>query len=852
MYLTIKQCELMRSSCDRFEVALRSLVANCIVLKLDKIQFDHILKTVGINYKLGTDVIPIYAERYRSGANAFLNSDIYNRLEHADQCMISQTVLDGRTLYVGEIVNLIVLFYNPIFTFLGKAFPTPEHFLDLLETYHSVRNDLAHPASAKILEENVQKALSFFTAIIAQTPQCCFWYSPKNEIQKSVEDLRGSFLEILAIKINLSAFPNLHSQLLMRDSELSNLRRLFFGETPYSRTVGSVELHGYGGVGKTAIAVEFCFDILKKERDMTGTGYSFLLWLSSKTEELKLELPTGNIRIQELKPAYSKCADITAQLSILLGLNKDISENDLVVYIHDNNIKGLVVVDNLETISNSEKIEIGKLISRLPSNIQFLVTSRNYEGIGNQAIEIKGFGEIAEGRVFISKYCASRGYLSELSPQKTDLLIDLSCGNTLILVLCLERIIDGKASLDSILSELQIHKESEIEFITDFMYKNTFQSIIDEVTQDGFGIDFRTLIGIMFLYQERIDFHSLRELLNYDNAKNLEKLLNKLVTKFVIIKTEGYYELHEFAEKYVVLRFLPDKIRLRELSDKIKDHKNYIKQQLVTLYEHKETYGNIKVILDDWKAVTEIDTIAIAMAYSEHNKVRTALYKLRTQTELMQLINSTEQKFSSIEARSFHPYIKFQKARVFTIFIRQLPRNIYLTSIIRSKIREIVAQAYYETYYLVAYAGHSHVANTESYAAFLWLYGIYLSNAGKSPDALNIFEESVTKFSCLKTIRNPHTASKASSSLALCYAITYLENPNEKYLNKVRTSVNEALRLLPKISSEDQRPLTILLLFSDVFLNSYRFGDIKMRLKSSLPHPLYLLPIVKAIEKKIY
>ena len=239
------------------------------------------------------------------------------------------------------------------------------------------------------------------------------------------------------------------------------------------------------------------------------------------------------------------------------------------------------------------------------------------------------------------------------------------------------------------------------------------------------------------------------------------------------------------------------------------------------------------------------------MAYAEYENVRNRLYKAKNSSEVASIIESTKTEYALIEARSFHPYIKFQKARVYILFLINLPRRVQLVDSMRNHVCKIVSEAYYQTYFLVTFGGHSYVANTESYASFLWLYGIHLQQDSQTPEAVNVLEEATTKFSCLKTIRKPGNAAKAHASLAVCYAVTYLKSENDKYLNKIKSSCSEAFRLNRSMSPEEQSALRLLSLFSDVFLKSYRFGEARRVLMDCRPYPNYLRPITSALEEKL-
>ena len=59
------------------------------------------------------------------------------------------------------------------------------------------------------------------------------------------------------------------------------------GENEYSRVSGSTVIYGYGGVGKTALVIDFTYEILQKmQEDEFNSLYDFILFFSSKEEVL--------------------------------------------------------------------------------------------------------------------------------------------------------------------------------------------------------------------------------------------------------------------------------------------------------------------------------------------------------------------------------------------------------------------------------------------------------------------------------------------------------------------------------------------------------------------------------------
>ena len=241
------------------------------------------------------------------------------------------------------------------------------------------------------------------------------------------------------------------------------------------------------------------------------------------------------------------------------------------------------------------------------------------------------------------------------------------------MVIYLLRIYDGLTTLDNVIDELQVYQNKEIDIIADFMYKKTFESTIKEIEKEGYNIDVKKILRILLLYKEGIDFTSLWELLGCTDARQLEYILSRLVTKFIIVKNGGYYELHEFAEKFVILKLLPDQIELKKLDSTINDYKLKIKESLKSLYEDKANYSKLEPILDDWKAVTEAETIAIAQAYSEYEKVKLKLERSRNNKDrIKSVLLETKAEFKKIEARSYHHILNFKKEEFYLPFYMQM------------------------------------------------------------------------------------------------------------------------------------------------------------------------------------
>lgn len=846
MYISIKQCDKLDGICNRFEVGLRSFVSDKLTAHYSEEDFKNNLVSIGKQLSKTTSTIPMHMSKYSAKSFYLARNDIYFKLKNSVMSLNAQDIVPGDVVTVGELTDLIFLFYSPVFTDLGKKFNSIEEYSDILTAYHRVRNKLSHIASARIYYSEVEKVCALIKNSLNFISSKYFWYCSISDINKLIIELVENISQGSSIKHNFDETPIRHNKLILREKELKKISSLIVGESRFGRVSGSVELHGYGGVGKTALALEFCYDIMRKELNGEGRGYSFILWLTTKQEELTYNRLTGSIYIKKLGPTYKSSEDVMRNLKNILGEH----EGDMFQYINDNNIKGIIVLDNLETLQSREKRNIEELIRKFPRSVQFIITSRNYEGITEDNILIEGFSDVKEGKRFVKEYLLSKEFDAKLKESLIDNFISSSFGNTLIIVLGLDRLIEGTVSLEILVEELQVHKESDLEIVVDFMYKNTFDSAISEIENDRFGIDLRKFFAIMLYYKEPIDFHSMRELLEYDDSRKLETVIDRLAAKYVIIKTRGYFELHEFSGKFVILKMLPDDIALKQIQRKIFDHKSTIKDSLKQLYEDKKNYAELQPILDDWKPETEAEIIAIAQAYTEYKKVYT-LIRVANAGEYEVIIKNTQSKFKNIEKRSHHPYIKHQKALILRKIDREGTAKNRIEKSISDELEREIKNAYEEAYSLINFR-HKHIMRTESYPSMLWLYGIFLSEKGYMLEALRVLEESVDCFSMLSNIRNKNNYASACILLANVYCQAFLVNQEQKYLDRIKGSVITAREVLRK----DGKPyyfsaqLNLLMTFADVFLGVYEKRKVieVIRKIDKIPHQLD--NIVNEIKKK--
>lgn len=727
MYLSVKSCHYLDGIVKDFEVALRSYISKKIneFCKNDE-EFRKALELIDNGLSSSSLLL---TNKFKSQVKATLKdySSHYRALEDGYKSFMSKEILDTDAPLLSKVISYVELFFEPHFkeSDLVKGFEIHE-FLYFVHKYQKTRNTLSHPGGWKISIETAKEVTRFIERSLKNLNDAYFWYVSQQDIIKQIENLYSSIGQIPFKYCNIQSIPFRHKKIVCREQELNRLNEYAFGrlDQQYYRVARSIAICGYGGLGKTALTLEFINTFIKNCQDNPERfDYDGLLFFTAKEESLEYSKQLDELVINPIRKQINSFSDFRNKLLSFLGVTT-IEEF--------NKPKCIVIIDNLETLP-SEKQHFFDFIRNSPENIQYIITSREIEKC-DDIIELKGFEKLDHGVEFIKQYI-DEYELDIVYNEKYSDLIKASKGNTLILVLSLIRLNDNPNSLNNILEDLQATTTKNVSAVANFMYKNTFDIAIKKIEDSGFN--YRELLTIISAYNEPIDLHSLAKLSNLKNVSELEKVCEYLANKLILTRQGDYYELNEFANRFILVKIIPNKIEAYKLYDSISKYKFDKKKKLRTL-EEKRANPKLDRIMEDWSPRNNIEKLAIADVFRLYPLAKKMGDPRSNYEELLELISKT---FEENEQYTSHPYIRFQKALIYQIILGYSFKKDYLN---------IVTSCYEEVIFSVKFE-YSYIASTESFAVVLSYYGAFLSKQFEDySGAIRFQEEAVEIFEKLK------------------------------------------------------------------------------------------------------
>lgn len=158
-----------------------------------------------------------------------------------------------------------------------------------------------------------------------------------------------------------------------------------------------IQIDGIGGIGKTSFVHYFCKQLINNE--LFNNDFEFIIWTSSKRNKYT---PKG---IRELTDFISNYSDLINDIykfieEFNLENEEDTSDVEQIVKTFLSNNKVLLIVDNLETLNDSDLITF---LENFPKKSKAVLTTRETLGDFFMArINLSGFQEINEFPNFLN------------------------------------------------------------------------------------------------------------------------------------------------------------------------------------------------------------------------------------------------------------------------------------------------------------------------------------------------------------------------------------------------------------------------------------------------------------------
>ncbi len=761
MYITQTQEDKLHWLINKSEVALRSFISDIII---NNYKTESEFKNHLENIKLSEDVV--FSRRLKAKISDIIknNSDVYQAIEVCHQNLTTQKY-NNDVPYVSFLFDLIMVLFNKNFSneTLIKKFSSIEDFLYSCSIYHQLRNNFSHPASYSTSLADANKALTFIECLIAGLDNKYYWYCSKENIELRIKEYKTLNSFDSTFNSNVNRAKTSHKVLIGREDELNRLSQSILGGEHSVRLAGSVVLYGYGGVGKTALTIEFLQKLIKIKKDGKHKEIDFILFYSSKDEYLTSNYTTGELYLDESKPEFKNFEELRELIKRDLSLSE-------IEKINDKFKGGIIAIDNIENLSNTEKDKIFAFIKSMPRNVQFIITSRNEEPC-EEKINIQEFQNNEKGYRFIQELIETEILDLSLTQEQIGRLLDSSKGNSLIITQVLNSLHRGVVEFENIINNLATYRSKDAEIIANFMYKNTFDNAFKALEKNNMPVG--DVVIIMSLYNEKIDLYSVSKLSKIDVSVS-ERMCNFLCERLILNKIGEFYELNEFAKRFVFIKLMPDRFQLADFKDKIKTHKEKVKRTLTdvdtTLRANKQLRENV----NEWQPKNYIDKMIIAETFELYGKAKQCV------------INKDKPSYDKVLKEmqehalvTNHPYVPVQFARIlkdaYSVFYKG-----------DEEILDVIEKYYEQAVDSIEY-DYRYLMNTNAYYSLLMLYGIFLCERRlQFSRAVRYLEEARNGFG--RTTLKPWFIS--SNYLSKSYLKLYEETNNGAYKDQLIKTFN--------------------------------------------------------------
>lgn len=780
MYLTINQHDMFRTLVMGFEIPFRAYIADVLTASYPN---DTIFETSMCSKNKGLslsspqflkDVLPKAVSRksLRQTYHKFVTA----------KTSVDEIVTNDIELPMVGALNLVTFTLTENFGDLYILFGSYGTYCDLAEKYRYARNKLDHPGCRTLEDVHLSPVLYFIKEICIYIDEKYFLQKDKSNILAEIVSLQQRKIAIPISKNNFLDMPYSYSRIVCRDVEIEKIKSFIYGKPEDLRKQHSLCIYGYGGIGKTALVLEALKQVVRDIQDKTTINEynpSYILFFSAKQRRLDLASETGKLIEQGLRCHFKSAEELIQLILSELSIENFKRFRD----------EGIIIIDNLETLPLEERQKIKDFVdTKTPSEMQFILTSRNSEEYEFN-LKLAGF-ESSVGINFIDSYCEENSLDFVLNHDDKLQLINLSRGNTLVLVLSLRRLSNKFVTIDGLKSEFSYSNAwkslkaslvstpyNAYEVVAEFMYKDTFENL--EVVFSAYKELFYKILKVFAVMQNESTDISTICLLTREAYPDVESVMDVLCNYLIIEKRDTQYVLNNFAEKYIIGRFLPDAEMYNSLSAEIASRQRDVWRSLEQLDEGIKKHNALAKIMQDWQIIADIDRINAAKMYELYGKVVRECRNAESE-KVSSVLESALCQCDEAEKLTAHPFIKYQRARIL--------QKIDGFGVFREKHYIDIKKAFGDSIYAIKTIGqYNGIAHTKSYAALLWIFGQYLADTGDYASGIRYLEEAKNSFEVQAIADQEYY--QCCTKLGFAYLDYYLEERSSRivYLRKARS-----------------------------------------------------------------
>lgn len=777
MYLSIKQHDRFRTLLMGFEIPYRGYISDVLIS----------------NYPTANDLesaLLLKNSSLQPSDPFFLRDTLPKACDHqrivkmhstfSTATTTTEIVAVDRDMPMVGALNIVTFSLSGVFSDLYNLFSGYNTFCDLAEKYRYARNKLDHPGCRTLEDTHLVPVLTFVKDICIFLDEKYFKQKSKTEILSEVNALQQRNIAIPIERHNLGETPYTESQLVCREAEVEEVKSFVYGKPGDLRKQHSRCIYGYGGVGKTALVVEVIKQIVQDlVDDITANDYrpKYLFFFSAKKRKLQISEATGRVVEQQIRWHFETADELISLIHGSLGLETFKGYHE----------EGLIIVDNLEALSSSERSKVKLFVeSQTPSEMQFIITSRNSEEFESNR-KLSGF-DAESGVDFVTAYINENALDLQLNNQEIEDLLGIAKGNTLVLVLCLRRLSQKLVDISGLQADFSstnawkgIRKNiaslapNAYEAISDFMFQDTFEQI--ETTFSDAELFYKILKVFAVIPNDGADLTTICLLTDYPYPQ-VEAAVDALCNYLIIERHGNIFGLNQFAETYIIQRFIPDAETYQLLSTEIERRQRRIRESLEILQRDIEERPELAKIMRDWHIITDSDRITAAKMYDLYGKANRECSR-GGQFKVQSMFEDFVKESQESERITAHPYVKYQKARILQLIDK--------SRILSEPHTDEVRRSYLNAIYIIKTVDqYSVIQNTKSYAALLWLYGQFLADQNNLQDSIRYLEEAKSSFESQSITEQQYY--QCLTLLGWQYLKYYLDNrgSNLAYLRRAR------------------------------------------------------------------